>query len=284
MKFETDAEADGDALAEFSGRACYLSFNQDRRRPCPEGEQNSTYLAHIREVGHGSVTEHAYWTFLIDDFSKNCTQELVRHRVGVAFSIQSSRYVDQFSDEYFGDSGHSLGVYIPPEIQTDEALFAEWLEVWKSVVVTYNRTFLKLRSGGHDKKTARSIARHIIPGSMCNAVVFTVNARELNHIFAMRGSLPADPEIRRMTMRLWDHVKGDNLFAGWEEVQDEKYGRYLKPKGDTDGILAKLLDRDPSGFNEALRKLGFGPRPRSRPSLDSLLEGVTEENQHQEAL
>ena len=46
---------DADYLAEFAGRACYESWH----RPNPTAGQNDTYLAHILEVGHESVLEHA---------------------------------------------------------------------------------------------------------------------------------------------------------------------------------------------------------------------------------
>lgn len=241
MEFETDPVDDADVMSEFAGRVCYLSFNEDRRRPAPEGEQNSTYLKHIFAVGHTSITEHASWNFLIDDFSKNCTQELVRHRVGVAYSVQSSRYVDQFSDEYFGDSGHTLGVYFPPEVYEDDELKELWVKHWLSTVDIYRRTFDKMRAIGLDKKDARSIARDCIPGSMCNALLFTANARILNHIFAMRGALPAHQEIRKLALRLYDHVKTSNLFMHWEQVEHPTKGRYLKIRQDAKDAAKKAI-------------------------------------------
>lgn len=45
--YSKDAESDGDALAEFSGRLCYMSHKTKR----PGG--NKTYLEHIKESGHG---------------------------------------------------------------------------------------------------------------------------------------------------------------------------------------------------------------------------------------
>lgn len=226
IDYETDAEGDPDALAEFAGRMCYWSFQENLRRKSGEG-QNVAYLDHIREVGHGSVTEHAYFTFVIDDLSKNTTQELVRHRVGVAYSIQSSRYVDQFSNEYFGNSGHSFGIYIPPEVSGCRDLVSEWLNQWVGAIRTYKRTFDNLKARGFAKKDARSAARHILPGGMCNAVVFTVNCRELNHIFNLRGNFAAEREIRMMALALHDQVKHLNVFRHWERRTDPEKGDYL---------------------------------------------------------
>lgn len=246
ITYTTDAVGDADATSEFAGRLCYLSFNSNKRRLAGDG-QNAAYLDHIREVGHGSVTEHSYWSFVISNVSRNMTHELVRHRVGVAFSQLSTRYVDQFSDEYFGDTGDSVGVYIPPEIQAARGLLDEWNEVWKAVVKCYVRTFRCLRDQGYEKKHARSIARNILPGGACTAILFTVNARELNHIFNMRGSLHADDEIRRMTMCIYDLVKTEYLFSHWEECVDPLKGRYLRIKQPPLAeSMAKLLGPNPN--------------------------------------
>src|SRR5262245_42648902 len=53
VSWQTDTEVGGEELAEIAGRVCYMSF----ARPRPGG--NRTYLAHLKEVGHGSVLEHA---------------------------------------------------------------------------------------------------------------------------------------------------------------------------------------------------------------------------------
>lgn len=228
VDFTTDAEGDADAMSEVAGRVCYMAFNPEKRRLAGEG-QNLAYLDNIRKMNHGSVTEHSSFNFLIDDVSRNMTHELVRHRVGVAYSQLSTRYVDQFSDEYFGDSGHSIGVYIPPELAEEEV--TTWLGVWQQTILpVYKGTFQRLCDRGYEKKAARSIARHILPGSACTALVFTVNVRELNHIFTLRGNKFADPEIRRMVHKLYDNVRGLNVFAHWEYQTDDKDVVELKVK------------------------------------------------------
>lgn len=228
VDFTTDATADADALSEVAGRVCYMAFNPGKRRVAGDG-QNAAYLDNIRSMGHGSVTEHSSFSFLIDDVSRNMTHELVRHRVGVAYSQLSTRYVDQFSDEYFGDSGHSVGVYMPPELDTQEQ--EEWLNIWEQTIMpAYLKTFNRLKERGYEKKAARSIARHVLPGSAGTAMVFTVNVRELNHIFSLRGNRFADPEIRRMVHKLYDVVKSMNVFSHWEYREDDGI-KELKLKG-----------------------------------------------------
>src|SRR5262249_29853180 len=93
VSWQTDTEVAGEALAEISGRLCYLSY----AKPRPGG--NKTYLGHILEVGHGSVLEHAVWNFIFVGVSRSLTHELVRHR-HLSYSQLSQRYVDESVAEY----------------------------------------------------------------------------------------------------------------------------------------------------------------------------------------
>jgi hypothetical protein len=67
-----------DNLAELSGRACYDSLGT--------GRKTTEYHAHIIEVGHGSVQEHANLTFLIPNLTVpdylSCAESLL-NRPGI---------------------------------------------------------------------------------------------------------------------------------------------------------------------------------------------------------
>ena len=71
---------DGERLAEFAGRLCYMSQHNPARRETRE------YLENIKKQGHGSVLEHANYSLLIEGVSRSLTHELVRHRAGFAYS------------------------------------------------------------------------------------------------------------------------------------------------------------------------------------------------------
>ena len=96
---------DGERLAEFAGRLCYMSQRN------PASRTTRDYLENIKKQGHGSVLEHANYSLLLEGVSRSLTHELVRHRAGFAFSQLSQRYVDE-SDANFvvppaiiGDAG-----------------------------------------------------------------------------------------------------------------------------------------------------------------------------------
>src|ERR1700678_4364749 len=84
----------GELLVEFGGKACYRSWepglnpNVTRVRA-----ERSEYLENILRSGHGSVLEHANYSFALRNASRVLTHELVRHRAGSAFSQESLRYV-----------------------------------------------------------------------------------------------------------------------------------------------------------------------------------------------
>lgn len=87
-----DLGTDAERLIETAGRNCYDSFGV--------GRPSSEYHTHIQDVEHGSVCEHATLTFFISTVSRGLTHELVRHRVGVAISQRSTRYVDENESPY----------------------------------------------------------------------------------------------------------------------------------------------------------------------------------------
>src|SRR3954468_5803126 len=103
---------DGERLAEFAGRICYMSQHNPAKRSTRE------YIENIKKQGHGSVLEHANYTLLLEGVSRSLTHELVRHRAGFAFSQLSQRYVDESQAAFV----------VPPAIAGEPALEAAWRE------------------------------------------------------------------------------------------------------------------------------------------------------------
>src|SRR5438552_3390289 len=129
VSWQTDTETAAEQLTEVAGRVCYMSF----ARPRPGG--NQAYLNHILEVGHGSVLEHAVWSFVFTGVSRSLTHELIRHRAGWAYSQLSQRYVDE-----------SVAEYVEPDvIAADPALHRIWLEAIAQSHQAYLRLAEKLQ-------------------------------------------------------------------------------------------------------------------------------------------
>ncbi len=80
MTWETDAPSAAEQVVEFGGRICYMSFGKGRKT-------NREYIGNILDSKHGSVIEHAVWTFLISGVSRSLTHELIRHRAGFSYCL-----------------------------------------------------------------------------------------------------------------------------------------------------------------------------------------------------
>ncbi|MDA1080320.1 MAG: FAD-dependent thymidylate synthase [Gemmatimonadetes bacterium] len=180
--------SDGERLAEFAGRLCYMSQKNPANRSTRE------YIENIKKQGHGSVLEHANYSLLIEGVSRSLTHELVRHRAGFAYSQLSQRYVDE---------SHAAFV-VPPAIIGDDALVAQWKAQMESAQATYVALVDKLMerygwvdSKVHRRKMAREAARGVLPNSTETKIVATANVRGWRTMLELRTSEGAEMEIRR---------------------------------------------------------------------------------------
>jgi thymidylate synthase (FAD) len=81
---------DAQELIEAAGRVCYMSFGQNQSE-----RTNVEYIRNLIELGHESVLEHVNWGFVISGISRALSHQIVRHRVGFAFSQLSQQYHDE---------------------------------------------------------------------------------------------------------------------------------------------------------------------------------------------
>ena len=86
----SEGQDDAQVLVEAAGRRCYKSWAPGLNANVTKVREDSdAYLRNIVSVKHGSVLEHAQFTFALEGISRVVTHELVRHRVGVAISQES---------------------------------------------------------------------------------------------------------------------------------------------------------------------------------------------------
>jgi thymidylate synthase (FAD) len=182
---------DGERLAEFAGRLCYMSQHN------PASRSTRDYLENIKKQGHGSVLEHANYSLLLEGISRSLTHELVRHRAGFAYSQLSQRYVDE-SEACF---------VVPPAVAGDDALEGAWRAQIESAQAAYVALVAQLmeRYGWvadkvHRRKMAREAARGVLPNSTETKIVVTGNARAWRTMLELRSSEGAELEIRRMAI------------------------------------------------------------------------------------
>jgi thymidylate synthase (FAD) len=200
---------DGERLAEFAGRLCYMS------QANPAGRSTRDYLENIKRQGHGSVLEHANYTVLLEGVSRSLTHELVRHRAGFAYSQLSQRYVDE-SDAAF---------VVPPAILGDEALEKTWKEEIDRALAAYVKLVGELMEQYawipervHRRKMAREAARGVLPNSTETKIVVTANARAWRTMLELRAGEGADLEIRRMAVAVLELLREEapGFFSDFE--------------------------------------------------------------------
>lgn len=194
--------SDDDAIArmiEFGGRHCYRAWEKGRSR--------QEYISNIIEMEHGSVLEHSTINWAMQGVSRSLSLELARHRVGIAISRESQRYVD----------AKDINFVIPPilvHMQSDGYL-AEFHKINMDALRNYvamqeaiNDHYKHTVAGGDVKlrtmlkKRANEAARAHLPNATETRLLWTTNMRLLSHFLWLRGGSGADLEIRRLAVAL----------------------------------------------------------------------------------
>jgi thymidylate synthase (FAD) len=215
---DPDPLPDSAQLCKTAGQVCYASFGPKHTPNADAGR----YFNNIITSGHGSVLEHASFSFLLYGISRSLTHELVRHRAGTAFSQVSQRYV----------SGKVLRFVERPEYVYDYDLHRQFEARIDRAARDYEdiveKAMLKEDSTKFDtdaRKRVQQTARSVLPNETEAPMVFTANVRSLRHIIEMRASEHAETEIRKLAVR---------MFLCLVQVEPLLFGDY---------ILKRLEDR-----------------------------------------
>ena len=190
-------------VVELAGRTCYQSD--------PEGDP-ATFIEKIMSREHHSVIEHANISvrFITD---RGVTHELVRHRLA-AYSQESTRYCDyeggdiEFirpvwmrEEEYYRLGGaidrHSI---CEPWFAANPSPVHTWVESMVAAEDYYER----LREQNWSPQQARAV----LPNSLKTDIVMTTNLREWLHVFNLRTSKAAHPQIRELMLPLLNELAG----------------------------------------------------------------------------
>jgi thymidylate synthase (FAD) len=206
--------SDGEALVMVGGKLCYRSWEPGLNANVTKIRENpEEYLGNILNSGHGSVLEHANYSFILHNVSRVLTHELVRHRVGMAYSQESLRFV-RLTD---------LPVWFPSWALLDTALmgeaqlllqhmeeFQQWM-AWHFKLDDESVPF-------SEKKHKTSFMRRFAPEGVATGILATINVRALRHIIYMRTALGAEEEIRLVM----DQIAEKTLEAVPNLMQDYK--------------------------------------------------------------
>jgi thymidylate synthase (FAD) len=240
-----ESATDPALLIALAAKRCYLSFEPGINPNVTRVRKDLTdYLDNILKSGHGSVLEHATWTFAIEGVSRVFTGEMNRHRAGVGVSEGSMRYI-RFRDipfwvplclkltaeeakaaqDNFGSSDalkaanpmahkklSTLEVF-KAHYQKTENAYAQLEEIWKDELAPEAKF--------HGKKQITSMMRRIVPMGVATGGVWTLNIRALRHVLALRATAGAEEEIAYVAGKIAKIMLEKELGLFQDFVQDE---------------------------------------------------------------
>lgn len=197
-------------VVALAAKRCYMSFEEGLNPNVTKVRKDMVaYFDNILASRHGSVLEHAVYTFAIEGVSRVFTAEMNRHRAGWAISEGSLRFI-RFDKE--------IPYWLPTSLQPDpnddedlawrkeqtaacfhwafrhqEEVYARMIEIWDMDSSDKNFAY---------KKKVTSCLRRIVGMGVATGGVWTGNIRALRHVIAMRAAPAAEEEIFHVFCRI----------------------------------------------------------------------------------
>ena len=145
--------------------------------------------------GHESVLEHWSATFAITGVSRITEIQLVRHRIGASYSIQSGRYCARDPTNYV--------IPFDPKDRVKDAI--------EGFNIALRNLDEELQFAGIKEEDRR----YFYPQGLRTNIVCTFNGRELKHLFSLRCCARAQKEIRELANKMLEEcIKiAPNIFS-----------------------------------------------------------------------
>ena len=171
-------------------RQCYSQVGAKEIKQKTDKETRERLIRQVINSGHTSTLEHASFTFSIEGVSRVTEIQLIRHRIGCSYSIQSGRYVKRGNAQYV----------IPPAIlKGDKKILKKVRDHFDNTQKLYNELI--------DLGVKAEDARYCQPQSLKTKIVVTMNIRALLHFFELRCCKRAQWEIQHLANEMLKIVK-----------------------------------------------------------------------------
>lgn len=145
-------------------------------------------IQRVISSGHFSTIEHIQISFAINNISRACSHQLVRHR-HMSFSQKSQRYVKEKGQfEYI----------IPPTVEANPELTAKFNDFMSKISDFYQ----ELTEAGIPAEDAR----FVLPNATVTSMVASLNLRELIHLANLRLCTRAQKEIRILVLKMCNEL------------------------------------------------------------------------------
>jgi thymidylate synthase (FAD) len=178
-KVEIVDRINGQKILEKLERIGRVSHKSEEKISKGSAEKFIKKLLHLK---HESVLEHEKITVKIV-CDRGISHEIVRHRIA-SYTQESTRYC----------AYKELEIILPQEIKDNKEAKKLFLESIKQI----EKNYLELLSLGIKPE----IARNILPHALKTELYCTFNLREWRHIFELRCSENAHPQIRRIFLKI----------------------------------------------------------------------------------
>lgn len=203
-----------------AAKLCYSNTKPSELFEKQTPESVEKFLNMIMKLGHGSILEHAVFTFAIEDISRVTEIQLCRHRTASP-SIQSGRYVRRnpcyFIPEEIDNDEIAKDIYINHcEMSTNTYLMLigrlERVHIAKKLNITIKDVY-ELDEDVYEKerkkveKIALEDARYALPQSLRTHGVFSMDLRNLIGFIGKRKCRRAQREVRLVAQQIYDLIE-----------------------------------------------------------------------------
>ena len=178
MKVElVDATTDAAWVISHAARTCYNSQEKD------ELGNRGKFIQGLIKSGHETPLEFAGATFDITEVSRVCQNQIVRHRIGCSFCVQSERYVNVENNP----------VILPYHLQAIDDKAKEMTDLMKEYYSSL------VRSG-----VPREDARMILPQGLSTNMCVHMSFRAIRNFLKLRLDKHAQYEVRQVAKAILD--------------------------------------------------------------------------------
>lgn len=173
-------------VVEIGGRMCFGSYKSFGK--------TTELITKAVELGHGSIFEHANFTFAVARCSRGFTHQMVRHRAGFAYSQESTHYI-KYSDE-------TARFCVEPYAYDTQEKKLTVQKALTNAIGSYMILYDELKTEEQTKHNSCGAARALLPNSIEAKILITANMRAWRHFCEERGNPHNTLEIRMVACKI----------------------------------------------------------------------------------
>ena len=206
---------------EKCARTCYQSEFKQHTKPTAD------FLRGIIKSGHTSVLEHQSVTVDVIT-SRDVLAEWTRHRIGVGYSVESTRYVNYSKGvEFIIPVEYDKNAKVFPDGKALDIRYKIFQEACETAAYAYNQL---IKNGAKPQE-----ARAVLPQALKVNMKVTMNIRAWRHFFELRCASSAHPNIREIAIAILLEFR-KKMLPLFEDIKyDEEF--YINHKVRIDSIF-----------------------------------------------